>query len=66
VLVSGTVVVELVFGLPGLGSLLVTSILQRDFPLVQGLALLFALMVIAVNLATDIARSVLDPRTGLS
>jgi peptide/nickel transport system permease protein len=65
-LVSGTVIVELVFGLPGLGSLLVTSILQRDFPLVQGLALLFALMVIAVNLATDIARSMLDPRTGLS
>jgi peptide/nickel transport system permease protein len=64
-LVSGTVVVELVFGLPGLGSLLVNSILQRDFPLVQGLALLFALMVIAVNLATDILRAVLDPRTGL-
>jgi peptide/nickel transport system permease protein len=64
-LVSGTVVVELVFGLPGLGSLLVNSILQRDFPLVQGLALIFALLVIAINLATDLARSMLDPRVRL-
>lgn len=64
-LVSGTVVVELVFGIPGIGSLLVNSILRRDFPLVQGLALVFALMVIAVNILTDVARSLLDPRVVL-
>jgi peptide/nickel transport system permease protein len=61
-LVSGTVVVELVFNIPGLGTLLVNSILRRDFPLVQGLTLVFALMVIAVNLLTDLARTFLDPR----
>jgi peptide/nickel transport system permease protein len=64
-LVSGTVVVEQVFGLPGLGSLLVNSILTRDFPLVQGIALVFALMVIAVNVCSDLARSILDPRVTL-
>jgi peptide/nickel transport system permease protein len=60
-LVSGTVVVERVFGIPGLGGLLVDSVLRRDFPLIQGLALTFALMIVVINLLTDVARSVLDP-----
>lgn len=64
-LVSQTVVVEAVFALPGLGNLLVNSILRRDFPVVQGLALVFALTVIVINVATDIARSVLDPRVSV-
>lgn len=64
-LVSQTVVVEAVFALPGLGNLLVNSILRRDFPVVQGLAFVFALMVIVINLATDIGRSILDPRVSV-
>lgn len=63
-LVSSTVVVELVFGINGLGNLLVTSVSRRDFPMVQALALMFAVMVIAVNALTDVARVLLDPRLG--
>ncbi|WP_158891299.1 ABC transporter permease [Amycolatopsis anabasis] len=61
-LVSGTVVVERVFAVPGLGNLLVESILRRDFPLVQSLTLWFALLVIAVNVLVDLGRALLDPR----
>jgi peptide/nickel transport system permease protein len=63
-LVSSTVVVELVFGVNGLGNLLVTSVTRRDFPLVQALALVFAVLVIVVNMLTDIGRTFLDPRVG--
>jgi peptide/nickel transport system permease protein len=61
-LISGTVVIENIFAVPGLGQLLVSSITQRDYPLVQGEALFFAVLVIAVNLLTDITYAVLDPR----
>jgi peptide/nickel transport system permease protein len=64
-LISGTVVVESVFALPGLGSLLVSSILARDFPMVTALTLVFGVAVIAVNLVTDLAYAVLDPRVRL-
>ncbi|GAA2810741.1 ABC transporter permease [Kribbella solani] len=64
-LVSGSVIVESVFAVPGLGNLLVSSISRRDFPVVQGLALVFAVLVIIVNLLTDFVRAVLDPRVGL-
>jgi len=61
-LISGTVVVETVFGLPGVGALMVNSIYRRDFPVVQGITFLLALAVILTNLGTDIVRSLLDPR----
>jgi peptide/nickel transport system permease protein len=64
-LVSGSVIVESVFAVPGLGNLLVSSISRRDFPVVQGLALVFAVLVIVVNLLTDVVRAALDPRVGL-
>ena len=64
-LLSGAVVVENVFGLPGLGSLLVSSIVARDFPVVQALVLVFGLGVILVNLLTDLAYARLDPRVRL-
>lgn len=64
-LASGTVVVEMIYGVPGLGQLLVDSFNRRDFPLIQGLALIFALVVIFVNIFTDVARSLLDPRVTL-
>lgn len=65
-LVGGTLVVENVFALPGLGTLMVQSILNRDFPVVQGITLVFAVMVILVYLLTDIAYAVLDPRVRLT
>ncbi len=64
-LVGGTLIVENVFALPGLGTLMVQSILNRDFPVVQGITLVFALIVVLVYLLTDVAYALLDPRVRL-
>ena len=61
-LVGGTVVVERVFGIDGLGNLMFDSIGNRDFPVVQGIALFFAVVVVLVNLLTDLASAAIDPR----
>jgi peptide/nickel transport system permease protein len=61
-LVGGTVVVEQVFDINGLGVLMFNSISDRDFPVVQGIALFFAVVVVLVNLLTEIAATVADPR----
>jgi peptide/nickel transport system permease protein len=61
-LMGGTVIVERVFALPGAGALLIESISARDYPVVQGATLIFAAIIILVNLATDIIYSFLDPR----
>lgn len=61
-LLSGTVVVEAVFGWPGLGRLLVTAMQNRDSPILLGLFLLVAVAVILANLLTDLAYGWLDPR----
>lgn len=65
-LLGGTVVVENVFSIPGLGSLLVSSVSTRDYPMVQAVALLFAVFVVVVNLLTDVAHAALDPRLTLN
>lgn len=64
-LLSGLVIVENVFALPGLGSALVTSIVDRDYPMIQALTLLFGVAVIVINLITDLAYGYLDPRVRL-
>jgi peptide/nickel transport system permease protein len=64
-LMGGTVIVENVFSLPGAGKLLVESIGARDYPVVQSTTLVFAALVILVNLLTDLAYSILDPRVRL-
>jgi peptide/nickel transport system permease protein len=61
-LVSGTVIVENVFDIPGIGTLLVDSILRRDYPVVQALTLLLGLGVVLINLAVDVFYAVIDPR----
>lgn len=61
-LLAGTVMVEQVFALPGLGSLLVDSVTFRDVPVVQAEALLLAALVCLVTLLTDLAAPLLDPR----
>jgi peptide/nickel transport system permease protein len=61
-LIGGTVVVEKVFALPGIGALMVDSIFNRDFPVVQGVTLVFAVLVVLVYLITDVVHSLLDPR----
>lgn len=63
-LISGTVLVENVYSLPGLGSLLVNSVSNRDYPVVQGVTLLFALLIVAINLLSDVTQAALDPRVG--
>jgi peptide/nickel transport system permease protein len=64
-LLGGTVIVENVFSLPGAGKLLVDAITARDYPLVQSTTLVFAILVIAVNLLTDVIYTFLDPRVRL-
>ncbi len=64
-LMGGTVIVENVFSLPGAGKLLVDAISARDYPLVQSTTLVFATLVILVNLLTDVIYTYLDPRVRL-
>lgn len=64
-IIGGTVVIETVFALPGLGSLFVESIFARDYPMIQGLTIVFAVLVVLINLATDIAYALADPRIRL-
>jgi len=61
-LIGGTVVVETVFSIPGMGQLMVASIFSRDYLLVQGVTLFFAFGIILTNFLVDIANAVLDPR----
>ena len=61
-LLSGAVVVETVFVLPGLGNLVVQSIGRRDYPVIEGVVLFVALVYVVVNLAVDLLYAVLDPR----
>jgi peptide/nickel transport system permease protein len=61
-LVGGTLVIEQVFAVPGVGQLMINSIFQRDFPVVQAVTLVFSLLVVLVYLLTDVAHALLDPR----
>jgi peptide/nickel transport system permease protein len=61
-LVGGTLVIEQVFALPGIGQLMINSIFQRDFPVVQAVTLVFCVMVVLVYLLSDVAHALLDPR----
>jgi peptide/nickel transport system permease protein len=63
-LISGAVVTETVFAIPGVGRLMIESIYGRDYPVVQGLTLVLAVLVSVVFLLTDIAQAALDPRVG--
>lgn len=62
---AGSVVIETVFALPGLGSLLMQGIMARDYTLVQSLVYIFAVIVLVMNLLTDISYSFLNPRIRL-
>jgi peptide/nickel transport system permease protein/oligopeptide transport system permease protein len=64
-LLAGTVVIETVFGRPGIGRLIVAAILEKDFPLVQGIVLFIAVAYVVINLVVDLLYAVLDPRIRL-
>jgi peptide/nickel transport system permease protein len=61
-LIGGVVVTETVYAIPGLGSLTVDAVLNRDFPVIQGLVLLFSVSYVMVNLLVDLSYLFLDPR----
>ncbi len=61
-LLAGAVVIETVFGRPGIGRLIVGAILEKDFPVVQGIILLVAVSYVLVNLVVDLVYAILDPR----
>ncbi|HET6946671.1 MAG TPA: ABC transporter permease subunit, partial [bacterium] len=61
-LLSGAVLTETIFALPGLGRLAITSVLARDYPLVQGVVIIAAVVFVAANLLVDLLYAYLDPR----
>jgi peptide/nickel transport system permease protein len=61
-LIGGAVVTESVFAIPGLGRLTIDAILRRDYPLIQGIVLMFSFVYVLVNLVVDLAYTLLDPR----
>jgi len=61
-LIAGVVVTETVFAIPGLGRLTVDAILRRDYPIIQGVTLLFSAVYVVVNLLVDLSYSLFDPR----
>src|SRR5512139_294536 len=61
-LIGGVVVTETVFAIPGLGRLTVDAILRRDYPIIQGVTLLFSAVYVLVNLLVDLSYSLFDPR----
>ncbi len=65
-LISGAVIIEKIFGLPGMGNLLLNSIIVQDMPVVQAVLLLIAILTVICNLLSDIIMGILDPRIRLS
>lgn len=65
IMLSGTVLVETVFSLPGVGSLLVDGVNSSDYPMVQGLTMLFVLVFLVINMVVDICYALIDPRIRL-
>ena len=66
ILVGGAVIMENIFNLPGIGRLMVTALNQRDYPVVSGVNLFFATMVVGINLMIDLIYPYLDPRVRYS
>jgi len=64
-LLGGTVIVETIFALPGMGTLLINGINGRDYPVVQGVILIYASLFILINLLTDLLYTKIDPRVKL-
>ena len=62
ILIGGSVIIEQIFNLPGLGDLLLESLQRRDYPLVSGINLFFATAVVLINLLIDLTYAYLDPR----
>jgi peptide/nickel transport system permease protein len=66
VLIGGAAVVEIIFGLPGVGYTLLNAISQRDYPVIQNATLLIAAVFVVVNVVVDLVYGFLDPRISVS
>ena len=65
-MIGGAVVTETVFGLPGVGNLVVSAVIRRDYPVIQGALLVVAVIYVVINFAIDLLYTVVDPaREGL-
>jgi peptide/nickel transport system permease protein len=62
IIAGGSVIIENIFNLPGLGQLMLVALNERDYPVVSGINLLFASVVVVINLITDLTYAFLDPR----
>ncbi len=65
-LISGYIVIEKIFGIPGMGSLMINSIIQQDFNVVQACILIITVLTIVCNILSDIVLGILDPRIRIS
>jgi peptide/nickel transport system permease protein len=61
-LIGGVVVTESVFAIPGLGRMTVDAILRRDYPIIQGVILMFSFVYVLINLLVDLSYTLFDPR----
>jgi peptide/nickel transport system permease protein len=61
-MIGGAVVTETVFGLPGVGNLVVSAVLRRDYPVIQGALLVIAAIYVLINFGIDLLYAVVDPR----
>ena len=62
ILIGGVVVTEIVFAIPGLGSLTIDAVMSRDYPLIQGITLFFSMLYMLINLVIDLSYTLFDPR----
>src|SRR5256886_4391437 len=62
ILIGGAIVVETVFNIPGLGRLIISAVLRRDYPVIQGVVLCIAGVYMLINLAVDLSYPLFDPR----
>ena len=64
-MIGGAVVTETVFGLPGVGNLVVSAVIRRDYPVIQGALLVVAAIYVVINFLIDLLYTVVDPRVKL-
>jgi oligopeptide transport system permease protein len=64
-LVTGSFVVEFIFSIPGMGKFFITAVTNRDYPLIMGVTLVYAVLIILANLMVDILYAIMDPRVRL-
>ena len=61
-LITGVVIIEQIFSIPGIGRLMITAVINRDLPLVQGLIFYTSVVLVLINFIIDIVYSIIDPR----